>query len=205
MLLLGHLGTTLGAVSLIEKFFGSVHKNRLKVPIDYRLVMIGSLLPDLIDKPLVLLTATKPVGAAKSIAHSLVFIMVVLLLGELYEIICKRRGLIWIVLASFAHLVEDAIWRQPKIFLWPYYNWFVENSKLSQPTVGGVDINKRVEIITESVTKVDLKHHLLKPDILIPEIIGGLILIYFFLKLIRNKNLIGFLKTGLITRSHLNT
>jgi inner membrane protein len=187
MLLLGHLGITVGAVSVVERFFGSVHKNKSKVSIDYRLVMIGSLLPDLIDKPLVLLTASKPVGAAKSVAHSLVFIVLVLLIGEIYETFRKNRGLILIALTSLAHLVEDSIWRQPKIFLWPYYNWFAANSKRSQPTVGGVEINKRVEIITESITKVDLKHHLLKPDVLIPEIIGGLILLYFFLKLVHNK------------------
>jgi hypothetical protein len=74
MLLLGHLGTTLGAAGLIEKLIGNFHKDKVKVSIDYRLVMVGSMLPDIIDKPLVLLTASKPVGSARFIAHSLIFI-----------------------------------------------------------------------------------------------------------------------------------
>jgi hypothetical protein len=204
MLLLGHLGTTIGVVSLVEKLIGGFHKDKVKVFIDYRLIMLGSILPDFIDKPLVLLMASKPVGSARFIAHSLFFIMIVLLVGELYEVICKRRGILLIALASLAHLVEDSIWKSPKAFFWPYYNWIVENSKKSLPTISGVGIDKRVEIITESVASLNWKKILMRPEVLIPEIIGGIIILYFFLKLIRSRSLIHFLKTG-NSQSHLNT
>jgi hypothetical protein len=95
-----------------------------------------------------------------------------------------------------AHMIEDLVWKSPKLFFWPYYNWIVANIKGSQPTIGGVDINKRIEIITESVTKLDMKKILLEPDVLIPEILGGFIILYFFFKLMRNKSLIRFFKTG---------
>jgi inner membrane protein len=196
MLLLGHLGTTIGVASLIEELIGSFHKDKVKASIDYRLVMVGSMLPDIIDKPLVLLTASKPVGSARFIAHSLVFIIALLLLGELYKLIYKRSGIILIAYASIAHMIEDLVWKSPKLFFWPYYNWIMSNIKGSQPTMGGVGINKRIEIITESVTKLDMKKILLQPDVLIPEILGGIIILYFFFILMRNKNLIGFLKTG---------
>jgi inner membrane protein len=205
MLLLGHLGITIGAASLIEKFIGNSNKDNEKVSIDYRLVMVGSMLPDIIDKPLVLLTASKPVGSARFIAHSLIFIIGIFLLGEIYQVIYKRQGIILIACASLAHMVEDSIWKSPKALFWPWYNWLLTNSKKSLPTMNMQGINKRVEIITESVAKLNMKKILLDPDVFIPEILGGMILLYFFLKLMYNKNLIRFLKTGLITQSHLNT
>jgi hypothetical protein len=196
MLLFGHIGTTLGAAKIIEVLSNKSSKAQVKAPIDYRLIMLGAMLPDIIDKPLVLMLADKPVGSARFIAHSLIFIVALLLLGELYGVIFKKTGLLIIACASFAHIIEDLIWRTPKILFWPYYNWVLGYINISKPTFGSGYIENRVRIITTSVSKLDWGEILSKPSVFIPELIGGIIVLYFLAKLILNRKLIEFIRTG---------
>jgi hypothetical protein len=160
--------------------------------------MLGSMLPDLIDKPLVLMITDKPVGSARFIAHSLIFAVILLLLGELYDLVFKRRWLLLIACASFAHIIEDLIWRTPKVLFWPYYDWVLGYIKISKPVMSSGYIENRVRIITTSISKLDMGKILQKPSVVIPEIIGGVVLLYFLIKLIRSRRLGWFIKTGRI-------
>lgn len=139
MLLFGHLGTTVGTIRITQKLFNGLSKNKQKLSIDYRLVMLGSMLSDVIDKPLVLITSTKPVGAARYIAHSLVFVVALLIVGKLYKLMFKKNGLLVLGFASAAHLIEDLAWRAPKKFFWPYYNLAASVLKKSYPAVSVKD------------------------------------------------------------------
>lgn len=189
MLIFGHLGTTLGTAKLLEGI-------SFEVPIDYRLVMLGAMLPDIIDKPLVLMTTYKPVGSARLAAHSLIFIIALFLAGHICSLLFNKRGLLIIAYGSFAHIVEDMIWRDPKVFFWPYYNWLIGRIKVSRPVISSGYLESRVKIITASMSKIDLLQILKKPSVFIPEIIGGIILLYFIAALIANKKVGCFLKTG---------
>lgn len=88
--------------------------------VDIRFLVIGAILPNLIDKPLGTLLAPS-LGSDRLIGHSLLFgtaIMVVVLLAT-------RRGRVrrrWMALAVGAlfHLVLDGMWTSGQTFLWPF-------------------------------------------------------------------------------------
>ena len=99
----GELGIGLGLAWLAS------YRNRSAV--DFRLVLVGSILPDLIDKPLGALLHLE----ARLWAHSLVFLGGLLLLGLLPAL----RGLRWVGFGDAVHLLVDLIWQQPLVMLWP--------------------------------------------------------------------------------------
>lgn len=100
MLLFGHIGITIGIAWLIE--------SKLRVRVDYKLIAIGSLLPDLVDKPLMLLGLS-----GRALGHSLIFILLLTALS------IKYRETLHLLLASALHLLEDEIWTEPEVLLWP--------------------------------------------------------------------------------------
>ena len=107
MLLLAHLGYTAGAVRVGQKF-------ALRRFIDYRLVALMAILPDVIDRPLYVFVIPGA-QSGRLLAHTLVFNLV--LLAVLMAI---RRGL-WIygILPLF-HLIMDLQGSSTHQFFWPF-------------------------------------------------------------------------------------
>lgn len=104
MYALGELGIGLGLAWLVA------YRNRAAV--DFRLVLLGSILPDLIDKPL---------GAvlhldARLWAHSILFLGGILLVS-LWPTL---HGLRWVGFGDAVHLLVDLMWLQPMVALWPF-------------------------------------------------------------------------------------
>ncbi|MBE8539355.1 metal-dependent hydrolase [Geoglobus acetivorans] len=108
MLLFGHIGITLGIAWLIE--------SRLRIRMDYRLIAVGSLLPDMIDKPAGMLLLLLNNG--RVFAHTLLFILTLHLIG------LKYRGFLFLSFASFLHLIEDEMWNEPETLFWPLLGGF---------------------------------------------------------------------------------
>ncbi len=104
MYALGELGIGFGFAWLVS------YRNRAAV--DFRLVLIGSILPDLIDKPLGAILHLE----ARLWAHSLVFLAGILLLS----LVPAWKGLRWIGFGDAVHLLVDLIWQQPMVVLWPF-------------------------------------------------------------------------------------
>lgn len=87
--------------------------------IDYRMVLIGALLPDLVDGILGLLWFDGPAG--RWIAHSMfaaIAVTVFILLAFSGE---RRQSLFGIGVGWLLHLVGDGMWRAPLTFLWPAF------------------------------------------------------------------------------------
>ncbi len=103
MYALGELGIGLGLGWLVA------YRNRSAV--DFRLVLVGSILPDLIDKPLGAILHLD----ARLWAHSLLFLAALLLLSLLPAL----RGMRWVGFGDAVHLLVDLIWQQPQVALWP--------------------------------------------------------------------------------------
>ncbi len=103
MLLFGHIGITLGIAWLAE--------SKLKIKMDYRLIAVGSLLPDIIDKPVGMILL--PLNNGRVIGHTLLFILILLLIG------LKYRKSLFLSFASLLHLIEDEMWREPQTLFWP--------------------------------------------------------------------------------------
>jgi len=80
--------------------------------IDYRLVMAGAVLPDLVDGPL----------GGPRVLHTLTF-SVVLLVGVMLATRGRRtlrRRLLALPIGTFCHLVLDATWTRTVTFWWPF-------------------------------------------------------------------------------------
>src|SRR5665647_1657031 len=76
MLLFGHIGVTFGV------FFGlAFFIPQLRTIIDPTYLVIGSLLPDLIDKPLGLIIFPSTIANGRMIAHTLLFSFTLFLIG----------------------------------------------------------------------------------------------------------------------------
>ena len=118
MLLFGHLGVTLGI------FFGlAFFIPQLRTIIDPTYLIIGSLLPDLVDKPLGIIIFSSTIANGRTIAHTLLFSFILLLTGlYLYD---KRGDIKVLTLASGSifHLMEDQMWASPRTLFWPLLGW----------------------------------------------------------------------------------
>ena len=106
---------------------GSASPNRRGVDaaaklIDFRLLVIGSILPDIVDKSLWLLFFPEDLNATRLIAHTLWF-PILLLLGWWFG---SRRGLNFLLplgIGSALHLVFDGMFAMPATLLWPFMGW----------------------------------------------------------------------------------
>jgi hypothetical protein len=134
MYLLGHLGIGLGTAWLVA--------TKGRHPVDYRLALLGAILPDLIDKPL---------GAALGLesrlwGHTLVFLAAVLVACAVPSL----RSLVAVALGVATHLVLDRIWEVPWVLLWPAFGlgfppdetnlWNLLQVLVSDPIVIGGEI-----------------------------------------------------------------
>jgi inner membrane protein len=146
--------------------------------IDYRMVIAGSILPDIIDKPIFLIFGDKIILSGRDYAHTLLFNLSLLVIG-LILIRYKKSWLLVISLASFMHLILDRIWECPVVLLWPLLGPIT-----GEETAGWV-YERWYSIFTI-------------PSVYIPEIIGLVILTAFLYKLIRNKRITKFIISGII-------
>ncbi|HAU30894.1 MAG TPA: metal-dependent hydrolase [Desulfotomaculum sp.] len=164
MLLLAHLGITFAAARGLEK--AVVYRGFRKAPelIDYRLVLVGSMLPDIIDKPLGSLIFRESIGTGRIYCHTLLFFLLLLGLGMLFWYKLKRPGFLTLAGGSFAHYVLDGMWMLPSTFFWPAYGWGFPQEN------------------AEAWLEHWLKSLLTDPGVYVPEITGGLILIFFGMK-----------------------
>lgn len=110
-MLFWHLGITSAVI------FATLGRRR----IDYRVVLVGSILPDLIDKPIGRLLFEEVFQNSRLFGHTLLF-SVVLLFG----IQLTLRGAMarrWFILpiACMIHLGLDAMWNDPITLFWPLF------------------------------------------------------------------------------------
>lgn len=92
--------------------------------VDLRFLALGSILPDLLDKPIgtVLLAGTFESG--QIFGHTLLFasvLMVAVLVGTSRGI--WRRRLMALAVGSLFHLILDGMWAVKETFLWPAFGW----------------------------------------------------------------------------------
>lgn len=118
MFIFGHLGITLGLFMLLEHRLPA-----LKGRIDYTAVLFGSMLPDLIDKPIGRVIFSGTIDNGRIFAHTLLFFIV--LSSAAFYIWKKKNDMraISLCAASFCHLVEDSMWEAPATLFWPLMGW----------------------------------------------------------------------------------
>jgi membrane-bound metal-dependent hydrolase YbcI (DUF457 family) len=185
------MGITLGAAVLLDSalhkrppFSASATKQVGQTKpswlssIDLRILLLGSLLPDIIDKPVGALIFRDTFSSGRIFGHTLLF-LVVITLGGFY--LWRRYGKTWLLVLSFGtflHLILDEIYLEPRTFLWPVYGFAFRRTDIS-------DFPGRML-------------HELRADaaVYVPEIIGGAILIWFVLLLVRRGRVLAFVRSG---------
>lgn len=90
---------------------------------DLRMLLLGALLPDLIDTPLGMLFYDQ-LGGVRLFTHGLIFASVVMVA----VVLSTRRGRprkLWMPLAIglLFHLLLDALWLDPETLWWPLLGW----------------------------------------------------------------------------------
>jgi membrane-bound metal-dependent hydrolase YbcI (DUF457 family) len=117
MFIFGHIGITLGIFYFLYRLFS---KKNFPSVVPY--IVLGSLLPDIIDKPLGRIILAEAVGSGRIFAHTLLFVILLGLLG--YYLSHKGQPKLLVIAgASFCHLLEDQIWNTPEVVFWPFLGW----------------------------------------------------------------------------------
>jgi hypothetical protein len=100
--------------------------------LDYRLLALGSILPDLIDPFL---------GGAR-VLHSITFSVLLLLVVVLAtnRRSPTRRRLLALVFGTFMHLVLDGAFTDNHVFWWPFFGWSFEGARLPSIQRGAWDV-----------------------------------------------------------------
>ena len=170
MLPFGHMGITLFIARSTAWLL------RLK-SIDYRVLLASSILPDLIDKPFGILLSPNHIFV-KSFGHSLLFLASLYGAGKLLRSNQHKTTLWTLWIGSVMHDVFDLMWHFPKVLFWPVY--IPDLPKAPYEPWGQV------------IHFYGFPIH----QIFALEVVGGGILLVFFIILSLDNRLARFLKTG---------
>ncbi len=204
MLLFGHLGITLGAAMATQgtrqyitrnstnsdlistdKSKSGISNRRSKFSlnkitetlgenIDIRFLLIGAILPDIIDKPLGLFN----IGSGRSISHTLLFLLIFTVAGLILYIARKWKRILVLAAGILAHLILDSMWQNPHTLFWPFYG-----AQFSAGTPAEWLSRWGTELTSD-------------PIVLICEATGFLIIAYFVYYLFKQRKLAVFIKDG---------
>jgi Predicted membrane-bound metal-dependent hydrolase (DUF457). len=180
MIFFGHLGLTTGAVKVYESLFDEKKENNRKLPIDYRIVLVGAILPDIIDKPIGAFLFRSTFHNSRIFAHTLIFSLILLILGAVQCYKNNKNRILTLGISSLIHLILDSMWLYPSILFWPIY---------------GFKFPERPE---GDWVKSDLIRLISDPTYFLPELIGFAIIAYYFIKLVKERKLKNFIKSGMM-------
>ncbi|MCZ7355885.1 MAG: metal-dependent hydrolase [Candidatus Methanoperedens sp.] len=118
MFLFGHLGVTL-ALFFILGYLVPGFRNH----INYWYVALGAVLPDIIDKLVGRVLFPYSLASGHLIAHTLAFVLILAVAGLIRFRDHGDARILLISGASLLHLLEDRLWTQPALLLWPLFGW----------------------------------------------------------------------------------
>ena len=143
------------------------------------MVLLGSLLPDIIDKPVWLFTTSDIFPGGRDYSHTLVFNMALFIAG-LVLIRYKKSWLLIISLSSFMHLILDQMWNNLGALLWPL--------------LGPLPKRDTIDWLSNIIQAL-----LLQPEIYVSEIVGLAVILFFAYRLVKKKDIISFIRNGAVT------
>jgi inner membrane protein len=202
MLFFGHIGLTIGITKVFQnlmtsqrrdleisssRFQPSTNRGRKDTLligiqkkmrfIDYRFILLGSLLPDIIDKPVWLFTSSSVRWDGRGYSHTFLFSFVLLVIGLVLAARRKKAQLLTISVESFFHLIFDQMWLNPIALWWPLLG-----------TIPREQIPNYLALLWEQF--------LSDPYTYVSESLGLIILVYISIRIITKKRVRYFLKTG---------
>jgi inner membrane protein len=178
MLLFAHTGITLGAATMIAAVANHREKKSwlasLSKYMDIRFLVIGSMLPDIIDKPIGHLFFSN----GRIFSHTLLFLVLVTIIGVA---VYQRTKNLWglsLAVGVLAHLLLDSMWFAPHTLFWPLMGWGFDKEAIADyfRFLFRLFMSERV--------------------VAIAEIIGFIITVWTGLLLVSKKQVTALLKTG---------
>jgi inner membrane protein len=148
--------------------------------IDIRILIIGALLPDIIDKPVGVFLFRDTFSNGRIFCHTLLF-LILITLGGLF--LYWSRNKTWLLVLSFGtfiHLILDQMWLNPRTLLWPLYGFSFER----------LDLTHWIQHILYTLST--------NPMVWISELAGVVIVACFVWLLVRRGKLYAFLRNGQI-------
>ena len=209
MLLFAHMGVTLGLAwlpsRLLEQQNLHAEKTSMKAKegersqnsplsralsyarqLDYRILLVGSLLPDIIDQSTSLLFPN--LNSPRGFAHSLLFAITILVVSLCLNARLGNFKGVPLAFGTLVHLILDQMWLLPHTLLWPVYGWGFEGSRIVYVGSFWGNLIRLLRMLLSLL--------IISQVYFTFEIIGALILVAFFLKLARQRRLGILLKTG---------
>jgi inner membrane protein len=189
MLLFGHMGITLGAAALAARSVGNrkadpVEKTSWFTPLsrylDIRLLLIGSMLPDIIDKPVGQFFFRETFYNGRIFAHTLLFLVLITAAGYYLSKCRHQLWMLTLAAGTFTHLALDEMWQVPGTFFWPLMGFHFPQYDLT-----GWAINIFRALLSN-------------PYIYVSESVGLVIIIWFGITLVSRKKVRAFLQYGKI-------
>ncbi len=201
MFLFGHVGITLGVTTLVNGLVSlktssqrnssvlntiGVDDRKISMTgwfeslgkfLDIRLLIIGSMLPDIIDKPL---ASFVNFGNGRSVSHTLLFALIFVLPGIYFYISRRWTWFLALAIGIVFHLILDLMWQTPRTLFWPYYGWIFPPKATTDVLNVWISI-----LITDRLTEAF-------------ELAGFIIFAVFLWTLIRQRKLIPFLIKGTV-------
>lgn len=153
MILFGHIGFTLAFVFLVFLI--------LKEDVDYRYVIAGSMLPDMIDKPIGHYLFKEIFSNGRIFGHTLLFILALLGLAYILNQKYNYSGFIFLTLGAVMHQVEDQMWLYTSTTLWPVFG--IEFPRITIDDYGSYILERLFTV----------------PEVYVPELIGLVLMIAF--------------------------
>jgi inner membrane protein len=189
MLFFGHIGITLGAAAVAAQAVtrhkaNPATKEAWFVPlaryVDIRLLIVGSMLPDIIDKPIGIYFFGGTFHNGRIFAHTLLFFVLISAAG--YYLYKSRRQwwMLTLTAGTLMHLALDEMWQVPGTLFWP-----VMGFKFPQIELEGWITNL-------------LKRLLSSPYLYVSETIGLVVLVWFAIWVIRQKKVRAIIRHGKI-------
>ena len=184
MLVFAHTGITLGAATIVAdvasrkpSWFAALGNY-----LDIRWLLVGSLLPDIIDKPIGQYIFRDTFNNGRIFAHTLLFLIVISAAGFL---LYKKKNQKWLhalAVGTFTHFILDEMWQIPQTLFWPTLGF-------TFPVVE--DLEGWASGLWHSIFS--------DPKIYITEAVGLAILLIFGIWLIKRRKLIAFLIRGRVS------
>jgi len=209
MLALGHTGLTLGAAVLLagalsSKLSSKAGQNRaggsaspsspaaptssskiswldsLASRFDIRLLLIGSLLSDIIDKMIGQVFFKETFSNGRIFAHTLLFLILLTAAGFYFYQRRSQTRPLTLAFGTLTHLIFDQMWHVPQTLFWPLFGFALVKIDLSNWIPGM------------------LSAMLTAPSVYVPELAGGAILAWFALTLLHRRKIYAFIRYGRI-------
>lgn len=147
--------------------------------VDYRVVAVASLLPDLIDKPIGRILFKQRYNSGRLWAHALLvnvafFCVLFFMRGR------GKRKFVLVPISTLLHLAEDTMWNSPRVFWWPLLGTTFPRD--TSTSLLGIDWSRA----------------------LVEEGIGLVLIVWLFVShgMLSREGVREFLRTGMLERPH---